>query len=627
MISAKEANHKFAVETKLLTDKETINYIVKRNKTFGEKIVNGINRMIQRKIGSKEQKFLAGVRKKWEAALEESRKEGDKKRPSGDGKVKNAYGKENHRVTKADVSYEALIRKPDMKMTILSDQVPYAENGKIDRKRIKSIAKKNVRALNNPNNTERQLFVNLRDLDLEIMITTDGIEHGLTRNEFTAKTTMRIGDILENSIIANELDPRGDELFSYVALGVGIDYEYNLYPVKFIVNVERNNICEVKNIKVYDKLYSSLTKKQMAPARGSTSPSGETRPSHRNHPKISIRNLLDIVKDHYPEILSDDVLSHYGMERPKSEMKGIRYSVGKEGDREYMDAVERGDMETAQRMVDQAAKAAGYTERLYHQTDAEFTVFEPRHKGAGSRDNETPYGIFMKTSSANIGLKGNKQMELYAKIQNPLVAYDRRSLRKMIESMSPEYRNLKEEIKNIDKEYGEKFENAKTGWTNYITEWRKNNPDAKRTALYDDPEFQRLFDEEDRIIAEWTEKASNLDERAKEEITRTLTDSGYDGIILSRDEGSFGRSTDAYIALDSSQVKSADAVTYDDTGNIIPLSERFDVGDADIRYSLGKEKRKVSAEMGELIKAYNAEMMGVFYERSAEDRRELWVFV
>ena len=57
---------------------------------------------------------------------------------------------------------------------------------------------------------------------------------------------------------------------------------------------------------------------------------------------------------------------------------------------------------------------------------------------------------------------------------------------------------------------------------------------------------------------------------------------------------------------------------------MIPLSERFDVGDADIRYSLGKEKRKVSAEMGELIKAYNAEMMGVFYERSSADRRKLW---
>ena len=391
------------VETKLLTDKETINYIVKRNKTFGEKIVNGINRMIQRKIGSKEQKFLAGIRTKWEAALEESRKEGDKKGPSGD--------------------------------------------------------------------------------------------------------------------IAGKIKERSAEV------------------------------------------------------------------------------------------------------KKKGQKK---YSLGKERDREYMAAVERGDMEAAQRMVDKAAKAAGYTERLYHQTDAEFTVFEPRHKGAGSRDNETPYGIFMKTSSANIGLKGNKQMELYAKIQNPLVAYDRRSLRKMIESMSPEYRNLKEEIKNIDKEYGEKFENAKTGWTNYITEWRKNNPDAKRTALHDDPEFQRLFDEEKRIIAEWTEKASNLDERAKEEITRTLTDSGYDGIILSRDEGSFGRSTDAYIALDSSQVKSADAVTYDDKGNVIPLSERFDVGDADIRYSLGKEKRKVSAEMGELIKAYNAEMMGVFYERSSADRRKLW---
>ena len=41
-------------------------------------------------------------------------------------------------------------------------------------------------------------------------------------------------------------------------------------------------------------------------------------------------------------------------------------------DREYMAAVERGDMETAQRMVDEAAKAAGYnTSKLYHITKSQ----------------------------------------------------------------------------------------------------------------------------------------------------------------------------------------------------------------------------------------------------------------
>ena len=45
-------------------------------------------------------------------------------------------------------------------------------------------------------------------------------------------------------------------------------------------------------------------------------------------------------------------------------------------DRDYMDAVNRGDMETVQRMVDQAAKAAGYSVKGFHATNADFTVFD-----------------------------------------------------------------------------------------------------------------------------------------------------------------------------------------------------------------------------------------------------------
>lgn len=43
--------------------------------------------------------------------------------------------------------------------------------------------------------------------------------------------------------------------------------------------------------------------------------------------------------------------------------------------------------------------------------------------------------------------------------------------------------------------------------------------------------------------------------------------------------------SDVFIFFDSSQVKSADPVTYDDAGNVIPLSERFNSGNPDIRYS------------------------------------------
>lgn len=56
---------------------------------------------------------------------------------------------------------------------------------------------------------------------------------------------------------------------------------------------------------------------------------------------------------------------------------------------------------------------------------------------------------------------------------------------------------------------------------------------------------------------------------------------GKDGIHWNMREG-----LDQFVAFDSSQFKDASPVTYDDNGNVIPLSERFNRQNADIRYSL-----------------------------------------
>ena len=51
-------------------------------------------------------------------------------------------------------------------------------------------------------------------------------------------------------------------------------------------------------------------------------------------------------------------------------------------DRDYLSAVERGDMETAQKMVDEAARAAGYNMHLYHgsKSGGGFTAFKVHTK-------------------------------------------------------------------------------------------------------------------------------------------------------------------------------------------------------------------------------------------------------
>ena len=58
---------------------------------------------------------------------------------------------------------------------------------------------------------------------------------------------------------------------------------------------------------------------------------------------------------------------------------------------------------------------------------------------------------------------------------------------------------------------------------------------------------------------------------------------GYDGIVYENlYEGS--ENADSYIAFEPNQIKSAEPFTFDDSGNLIPLSKRFDSGSNDIRF-------------------------------------------
>ena len=84
-----------------------------------------------------------------------------------------------------------------------------------------------------------------------------------------------------------------------------------------------------------------------------------------------------------------------------------------------------------------------------------------------------------------------------------------------------------------------------------------------------------------------------------EVVRQILEESGYDGIVDNTVNNKFGSKkrvgkpmagmdVDTYhvIAFDSSQIKSADPVTRDDQGNVIPLSRRFDPSNADISFSV-----------------------------------------
>jgi hypothetical protein len=200
----------------------------------------------------------------------------------------------------------------------------------------------------------------------------------------------------------------------------------------------------------------------------------------------------------------------------------IRFSR-KATDSAYLDAVKRGDMETAQKMVDEAAKANGYDKLFYHGAK----------KGGGFTEfRDWSYFTENKQYAERYTERDNKDSlyTTYVKLENP---FDTRNT------------GIRAIFDKIRQEYG-------------------------------------LSEIQDTGLPDWTDGYDISDYIDENELD-------YDGIIL--DEGGdlvngkpVSRGT-SYVIRKSAQIKSADPVTYDDNGNIIPISERFNPENEDIRFS------------------------------------------
>jgi hypothetical protein len=268
---------------------------------------------------------------------------------------------------------------------------------------------------------------------------------------------------------------------------------------------------------------------------------------------------------------------------------GESFSIAPDAD--YLAAVKADDMETAQRMVDEAAQAAGYTEASSHVTDRAFDAFK-RAKFFG--DGTDRIGFFFTSSEQllneraaqlrkNIqrgsGGTGIRILNVYLNLQNPKILTDRQELNRWIadadvrlndsnfvdrgESRQPgEDLNFAESVSEFENDplFGMTFNS--TDLLSYNT-----NP-AIRKKVHDylvSPMGRNTFYQE----------ASELAEKAGKEST-------YDGLIIQNDQ----EAGQALVVFNPSQIKSADPVTYDADGNVIPLSQRFDSTKDSMSFSL-----------------------------------------
>ena len=81
------------------------------------------------------------------------------------------------------------------------------------------------------------------------------------------------------------------------------------------------------------------------------------------------------------------------------------------------------------------------------------------------------------------------------------------------------------------------------------------------------------------------ESGDGVFNRGQQNTVRYAIESGYDALVVRNKDAAL------HVVFDPNQIKSADPITYDDAGNIIPLSERFQPSSDDIRYMPAGEGR------------------------------------
>ncbi len=236
-------------------------------------------------------------------------------------------------------------------------------------------------------------------------------------------------------------------------------------------------------------------------------------------------------------------------------------------DREYLQAVKEGDMEKAQRMVNEAAKRAGYSESSDYQGTSAFNGSAPYGNGwyltkeerKEAWDNDEWDGDSSLGDYIDNGVDGGNIEELTN-------AYSYRAADPMRKEAIENVRDVVKNKKKTIMMYRSVPSSVKEGHFrngDWVTPSKKYAIDNARIHGWEND--YRTIEQEVPVDDVW-----------------------FDGNDIA--EWGYGRAEDVANEKDfgykntKNNRKLLDPVTYDDNGNVIPLSERFNEGSGDIRF-------------------------------------------
>ena len=350
----------------------------------------------------------------------------------------------------------------------------------------------------------------------------------------------------------------------------------------------------------------------------------------------------------------------------------VRYSLP--ADAPYMAAVERGEMDVAQQMVDEKAEENGYIKAGYHGTlNGGFTIFDKAYAGIGGNsgagfyfssnqaDSESNYSDvegadnwfkanhladrileeFRNSDEEEFEYEGyeitegmpfedvveiakkilQKRPEIYHVYLNPGKAYIR-DFGRSTNLIQDVIDGFDESLYNPN-DYDSEEEYQDAIFIARGEELYQAISDAVYNGIADVDSNYEIFSNVDYegIISSLTESADNYESLTWDDLIRVLEDQyieigtedmdetadgsheiaraiveafGFNSIEDREVSRKFNQlknmgntgDTVHYIMFHPNQIKLADPVTYDDQGNVIPLSERFNDTSNDIRYQL-----------------------------------------
>lgn len=297
--------------------------------------------------------------------------------------------------------------------------------------------------------------------------------------------------------------------------------------------------------------------------------------------------------------------------------KGV---VSEKEEKEYLDAVKSKDFAKCAKMVALLAKkrmpntvvvdAFGSPKVVYHGTGKfGHTSFDPKlSRGFTTSKSDLVEGVYLTDSIYTaLSYTGNADGEpKVTELSSDMVSYrfdepsDIDSAREYLEDVYG--------MKNGDDKWLSILENekdeakiislAKSVFKEHSSDRKKFEDEFYKVTdgvygVYvniENPTIADAHGHEWRTV--WKDGEDNLtlgNSKTTAEFANEAKESGRDGLVVKNvvDYGCPVKKYDpstVYVLFTGSMIKSSDAVTYDDKGNPIPLSKRFDFNNADIRY-------------------------------------------